>query len=190
MCFGTLFIVYTILLTKKTIKMKTINYVKIAGLSLLFLTLFSTTQGSFFKKDKVNENSSVIKEDIALSAELSNKSADLGFWIDSVVITNKKSEFVKFEITPKLNIKSASEYIEENLTYPEKVLIQMIKGVVIVEFDINKEGAVTDAKILSDIEANSLVEKIVHRMKFTPAMQNGYPVSCTIRIPIEFTIYN
>jgi TonB family protein len=168
--------------------MKTKNYLKIAILSIMLLTLFSTTQAGSIKENKVSENTSV--KEFNLSEELSNKSADLGFWIDSVVVINEKHKFVKSEITPKLNTKIISEYIEDNLTYPEKVLIQNIKDPVIVEFNISKEGIVTDAKVLSDIEANNLVEKIIRQMRFTPAKQNGYPISCTVRIPIEFTIYN
>ena len=170
--------------------MKT-NRLKTAVLSISLAALFSAAQG--FPGNEPAKYAEA--KETGLSYELSSKSAGLGFWIDSVVVNApaKTAKFVKSEIKPKLvSAKSISRYVKENLTHPEQVLIQNVEGAVVVQFSVGEDGTVDSTKIISDIseDCRTIVERVVRQMRFSPALQNGYPVSCTVRIPIEFNLYN
>jgi TonB family protein len=158
-------------------------------------------------------------EKTALDAELKNKSENLGFWIDPVVISySKKQEavestvghriglvsensvsteenkmnnnaFYRSESLPKVaNSNDVRWYLQQQIKYPEPAYARRIEGEVIIKFTVNAEGQVTNTHIVKDIGSNcgATAMKAVQRLKFQPAMQNGYAVPCTLQIPVQF----
>lgn len=66
-----------------------------------------------------------------------------------------------------------------------------MEGIVVVEFIIDKTGAVTKSKILKDIGAGCGEEalRVVGLMpKWTPGIQRGRQVSVALRLPVKFKV--
>ena len=63
---------------------------------------------------------------------------------------------------------------------PERTLI--------VDFDINEQGGVENARIVEDVNldlSNTVINKVM-ALKFKPALQNGRPVRVRYKLPIVF----
>lgn len=65
---------------------------------------------------------------------------------------------------------------------------EMLRGIVRIEFEIDKQGNVINPLILDtfDISLNDLVLERVRKSKYHPAMQNGVPVIVKYELPIKF----
>ena len=74
--------------------------------------------------------------------------------------------------------------------YPPAMRNQGIEGAVLVEFFIEKNGSVVNAKIIrSDhpgLEQEAL--KAAFKWKFKPGTKDGVPVKFKVRIPITFSL--
>lgn len=87
--------------------------------------------------------------------------------------------------------KKMLSYIYGNIKYPKKARRQEIEGVAIVTFVIEKDGTVTDIKVIrglcNDIKAECL--KVFNKMpKWTPGYQRGKPVKVQFNLPITFKL--
>jgi TonB family protein len=102
-----------------------------------------------------------------------------------------KDNFIRTEILPSLtdgvDVKTG---VEGRIEYPEQAVAQEIEGVVIVEFTIDATGRAGKYHIVQDIggSCGRAAVKAIGDMQFLPAVQNGYPVPCTIRVPIRFEL--
>lgn len=82
-------------------------------------------------------------------------------------------------------------FVAKNLKYPSIALEQELQGVVIVRFEVKKDGSVGRIKIAKslskecDQEAANVVSKL---QRFTPAKQQGHPVPVWFTLPIRFQI--
>jgi len=82
-------------------------------------------------------------------------------------------------------------FLQENLRYPANARDKGIGGQVFVEFVIEKDGSVTNVKILTGVDPELDAEsvRVVSMMpKWKPGKQNGKPVRTFYQIPIRFTI--
>ena len=84
------------------------------------------------------------------------------------------------------------EYIKKNVIYPKLAMDSNITGKVFVNFVIDKEGNVTDAKILRGIGGgcDEEVVRLVESMpKWTPGeLETGERVKVSFNLPISFTL--
>ncbi|MFH0895667.1 MAG: TonB family protein [Bacteroidota bacterium] len=84
-----------------------------------------------------------------------------------------------------------NEFILKNIVYPPKAKDLGIKGTVYINFVIDAEGAVTDAKVIRGIgggcdEEALRVMKIMP--KWAPGTSNGKPVKVQMYLPVKFDI--
>jgi TonB family protein len=106
----------------------------------------------------------------------------------------KKSNenFIRSEVMPSLmegtDIKTS---VESQIDYPEQAVARRIEGVVIIEFTIDACGSVGKSKVVKDIGGGcaQAALAVIKEMKFVPAVQNGYAVPCTMRVPIRFKLF-
>ena len=83
------------------------------------------------------------------------------------------------------------KFIAENIKYPEEAKAKGLSGKVFVQFVINKEGDVVNAKIargidpLLDAEAIRVVQSMP---KWTPGSQRGKTVNVSFTVPIEYKL--
>ena len=83
--------------------------------------------------------------------------------------------------------------IQENITYPEMEKENNIQGTVVIGFVIEKDGSVSNVKILRGVQGgpnlSKEAEKAVKKLKkFTPAKQNGRAVRLNYNVPVRFTL--
>jgi protein TonB len=82
-------------------------------------------------------------------------------------------------------------YIVKNLKYPELAKEKGIEGRVFISFIIEKDGSISNVKILRGIGGGceeAAVEMIKNMPKWKPAKQRGKPVRCQFNLPIKFEL--
>jgi TonB family protein len=106
-------------------------------------------------------------------------------------VEDKIYEFV--EENPIFSQGDVQQYIAKHVKYPRDAMENEIQGTVYLSFVIDKTGKVKDVKILRGIPGGGSLEKealnVVKSLpNFTPAKQNGQPVSMKMTIPIKFLL--
>lgn len=88
-------------------------------------------------------------------------------------------------------LESLMEFLGENLTYPEEAVKNKKDGRVIVQFIVEKDGSVSEAKVVrsvsKELDAEALrVCKLLDG--FTPGYVDGRPVRVWYTLPIVFKL--
>jgi TonB family protein len=86
---------------------------------------------------------------------------------------------------------SLEQYIRNNLHYPPLALGDSIEGTVYLNFVLEKDGSVTNARILRGLgsEFDSEALRLVLSMpKWTPGYQSGTPVRVSYNLPVFFKL--
>ena len=84
-----------------------------------------------------------------------------------------------------------ANFVVSNLMYPKKARRKGIEGRVIVKFIVERDGEVSDVKVVKgahpmlDDEAQRVVESMP---AFLPGMQRGKPVRVSYHLPFNFSL--
>ena len=82
-----------------------------------------------------------------------------------------------------------NKFIKKNLKYPPAALRNGLEGLVVVQFVVNKEGQISDVQVVKKLGGGTDEEamRVVKMMPaFSPAKQNGRPVSFRYTLPVRF----
>ena len=82
-------------------------------------------------------------------------------------------------------------FLRNELQYPAVARVNNIQGTVLLEFVVEKDGSISNAKPLVSLypECDAEAIRIVNKMpKWKPAKQNGKPVRCYFNLPIRFKL--
>lgn len=83
------------------------------------------------------------------------------------------------------------KFVSENLVYPSIAQEQELQGVVVLRFEVQKDGSVGKIQVKKSLskECDQAAAQVVMKLKrFTPAKQQGHPVSVWFTLPIRFRI--
>ncbi len=83
-------------------------------------------------------------------------------------------------------------YLQENTKYPKQAREADITGTVYVAFVVEKDGSITDVRILRGIGGGCDEEamRVVNNMpRWTPGKQRNIPVRVNFHLGIKFTLY-
>jgi protein TonB len=83
------------------------------------------------------------------------------------------------------------KFLQDNIKYPQMARESGIQGTVYVTFVVERNGNVTDVKILRGIGGGCDEEavRVVQNMpKWEPGKQRGKPVRVQFNMPIKFTL--
>ena len=83
------------------------------------------------------------------------------------------------------------KYIMENIKYPEQAMKKGIQGRVVVSFIVEKDGRVSNVRLLRSVESSLDKEavRVVKSMpKWSPGKQNGKPVRVRFNVPVMFKL--
>jgi len=83
------------------------------------------------------------------------------------------------------------KFLQENINYPQMARESGIQGTVYVTFVVEKNGSVTDVRILRGIGGGCDEEaiRVIKAMpKWNPGKQRGKPVRVQFNMPIKFTL--
>jgi protein TonB len=92
---------------------------------------------------------------------------------------------------PLAGFNAVYAFLKSNLKYPEIPRKNGISGQVFVEFVIEKDGSISNVKVLAGVhpELDQEAMRVVKMMpKWRPGEQMGKTVRCLYNIPIRFTI--
>ncbi|WP_187774898.1 energy transducer TonB [Pedobacter sp. BS3] len=84
--------------------------------------------------------------------------------------------------------KKFNAFTRENYKYTDAMIRQNLQGLVLVSFIVEKDGSLSDIKVLRDLGYGTGAEAIrVLKLspKWTPGMKNGSPVRCAFTMPVE-----
>lgn len=98
---------------------------------------------------------------------------------------------VEEEATPQGGLNAFYSYIQSNLKYPIQARRMGIEGRVFISFVVEKNGSITDVKILKGIGAGcdeEAVRIIANSPSWTPARQRGKAVRQRMTFPLNFTL--
>ena len=87
--------------------------------------------------------------------------------------------------------KALFDYLSENIKYPILAEENGIQGRVIVTFVVEKDGSITEAKVVKSVHPSLDKEalRVVKGMpKWIPGVQNGVPVRTKYTIPVTFKL--
>ena len=88
---------------------------------------------------------------------------------------------------------SLKMFLKRNVHYPSEAIAKDIQGVVYVNFVVNRDGSITDVKLLRGIHGGEMLnEEAIRAVKMSPPWKPGYmngkPVRCEWNIPIKFIL--
>ncbi len=110
-------------------------------------------------------------------------------------VTNADEEeiFVVVENDPEFpgGTEALHRYLASNIKYPEQAKAEKIQGRVFVTFVIEKDGTVTNIKVLRDIGGgcgDEAVRVVQNMPKWKPGRQRGRRVRTQFNLPINFNL--
>jgi len=83
------------------------------------------------------------------------------------------------------------KYIMENIKYPKQIMEEGIQGRVTVRFIVEKDGRVSNVRLLRSVQPSLDKEaiRVVKSMpKWTPGKHNGKPVRVRFNLPVMFKL--
>ena len=184
---------FSVLPLKKRIKMlnrkrthnimvgKYLMFIPVAALLLLFSNCANK------KTDKVQSDTE--KADTVVAAE-PDKPAEPQV---EVAITETKGDSIYSVVETMPDFpggqKELLSFLSRNIKYPTKAIESKIQGRVIVQFVVNKDGSISNAKVVRSVDPDLDKEalRVINSMpQWKPGMQKGEPVSVKFTVPIVF----
>ncbi|MBQ2508779.1 MAG: energy transducer TonB [Bacteroidales bacterium] len=83
------------------------------------------------------------------------------------------------------------QYLGSHIIYPEKAKAERAVGTVIVTFVVEKDGSISNIKVLKDpgYGMSEEVVRVISQMpRWTPAMQQDKPVRAAFSLPVVFRL--
>jgi periplasmic protein TonB len=80
-------------------------------------------------------------------------------------------------------------YIQSTVNYPPIAVKQKLSGVVILSFDVNKQGMVDNVHVLQGIHPlldQEAIKAVQSMPRWTPGQRKGHPVIVRYRFPVRF----
>lgn len=99
-------------------------------------------------------------------------------------------DFLPNEDMPKF-IGNLNEFLSKNIRYPSIPAENGIQGRVVCQFVVNRDGQITDIKVLRSIDPlldKEAVRVIQSMPAWKPGVQQGKPVSVRYTLPINFRL--
>lgn len=120
---------------------------------------------------------------------------------DSMTISASNTDSEQVGLVPYMSVKKKAEFpggtnalmdfLKTNLVYPEAAQDSIIQGKVFVEFVVEKDGSITNMKILRAVHPLLDAEaiRVVSIMpKWNPATENGKPIRSKFKLPFNFKL--
>ena len=104
----------------------------------------------------------------------------------------KNKDLINFKSADFIGGRTAiMKFLSENVKYPEDCIIAGIQGKVYLSFFIQKDGRITNVKVLRGVDSSLDLEAVraVRSLKnFTPATLENEPIKQLYYIPINFSL--
>lgn len=145
---------------------------------------------------EIVEDDVEIENEVEINAEATEETVVEDYVAPPVVEEEEVAEEEIFQIVEEMpsypgGAEALYEYLNDNIRYPIVALESGISGRVYVQFVVEKDGSVSDVKVLRGIgggcdeEAIRVVEKMP---RWNPGKQRGRAVRVLYMVPINFTL--
>lgn len=107
--------------------------------------------------------------------------------------TGETEVFVVVENMPEFPEGNVQRWISKHVKYPQLAQENGIQGKVFIQFVIEKDGSISDVKVLRGVDSSLDQEavRVVKSMpKWKPGMQRKKPVRVSYTLPINFQLSN
>lgn len=113
--------------------------------------------------------------------------------VDSAQISDSGEVFVFVEDQPEFpgGDEARIKYLQENIIYPELAKESNIQGTVYVTFIVEKDGQITNVKVLRGIGGGCDIEsvRVIKNMPlWKPGAQRGKAVRCMFNMPLRYVL--
>ena len=195
----------TMMLKEKSNPWAKLKYLYILPVAAIAVTAFARPEIS----ETAEEISAVKVNDLTAIVEAKAiKSTEESVQISTVSQDTVKVNYVPTEVSRKLQgtavfevveempefpggVDAMMEYLQKELRYPESAKEKGIQGRVTVQFIIDKEGNVTNSKVIRSVDKDMDTEaiRLVKAMpKWKPGMQKGKAVAVKYTVPVVFRL--
>lgn len=101
--------------------------------------------------------------------------------------------FVHVEIAPEFpgGMEAFYQYVKQNYRYPPSAVEHGVRGKVVLQFIVERDGSLTSIKIIRDLKfgtGEEAVRLLMASPKWTPGIQNGRTVRVAYTLPIGLAI--
>lgn len=82
-------------------------------------------------------------------------------------------------------------YLSKSVKYPQEAMEDNVQGRVIVGFIVEKDGSVSNAKIIRGVDSaldKEAIRIVMSMPKWTPGRQNGRNVRTKYNVPVNFKL--
>src|SRR3546814_2942765 len=105
--------------------------------------------------------------------------------------TDQLFQSVEFDPRPPGGMQSFMKYIAQNYDYPQRAIEAGVNGMVQVAFVVERDGSLTDMKIVRDLKhgtGEAAIRVLQSSSKWSPGVQNGRPVRVAYTLPIRLNL--
>ncbi|MCM1168721.1 MAG: TonB family protein [Bacteroides sp.] len=145
---------------------------------------------------EIVEDDVEIENEVEINAESNENTVVEDYVAPSVVEEDEVAEEEIFQIVEEMpgpagGTQALYEYLSKNIRYPIAALESGIQGRVYINFVVEKDGSITDVKVMRGIGGGCDEEavRVVKAMpKWNPGKQRGRPVRVLYSIPVIFNL--
>ena len=178
---------------------KLVAFAMIAACAMMVFSCKNSSKGSEEVQDAVEAVEGIAEEAVegaeAAAAELGEEAAEAADRAqDALEKLDGIVPYATVEAKPTFNGGDADafvKYVQQNIQYPQNALENNVEGKVTVNFVVDANGKIRNAKVVNgvDDELNAEALRVVESAPaWTPAKQNGKNVPVTCSIPVTFKI--
>ena len=177
----------TMMLKEKSSPWARVKYLYVLPLAALAVSAFARPEVSAV----ADELSSAKVNDLV--ASMKTNQAETASVVVKDTLTPDESVFEVVEQMPEFpgGYKEMMKYIEQNMRYPEEAKKAGTQGRVVVQFLVNKNGAISDVSVLHSVDRllDAEAVRLVRSMpKWKPGMQKGKAVTVKYTVPLSFKL--
>ena len=142
------------------------------------------------------EDDADVEETAIVSSEELNQAVEIKY-VPVAVEEEEPEEQTIFEVVeqmpefPNCGMAGLMQYLSKNIKYPTIAQENGTQGRVTVQFVVNKDGSIVDAKVLRGVDPyldKEAVRVIMGMPKWKPGMQRGKPVRVKYTVPVMFRL--
>ncbi len=145
-------------------------------------------------KVKVGEDEEEIEDDQPEIEDVEIEETDtVDIEVEEEEPVQEEQIFIVVEESPQFpgGIQKMYEYIQKNIRYPRMEKEAGIQGRVFVTFVVEKDGSITDVRVLKGVTEglNKEAVRVIKSMpRWKPGKQRGRPVRVRVNLPINFIL--
>lgn len=156
------------------------------GLLIVFTKAKQNSAENIALKKKIAKLNFSAKPDLVMKSGTTNKPSR-----DS--IPNGVFDFVSVEKQPEFpgGLKAFYQYLNDNIKYPKEAAKNKIQGRVFLSFIVEKNGTLTNIKIMRGVSADineEAIRVLSGSPKWNPGIQFGVPVRVKYNINVNFAL--